>query len=194
MSKCCIYCRIAGEPTESNKLAMEAQLLSLRQAASKLGLEIVDERLVYESALEPNRQSIKSLIRDARHNKFNRVLVSDLSRLSRSSGGLVEMGERFNRCGLKVFTPEGEQQLAIPHFIFYNRAAEMERAMEKKALMEYAVDAIEAKGYDRETANDLAIKTIDNMKANPNGMDIDWFLEKILDKETYEEAYGMQMM
>lgn len=194
MNKCCIYCRIDGEQTEANKLAMNAQLESMRSLAERLGFEVVDERLVYESSLDANRQSMKSLVRDARHNVFNRVLVSDLSRLSRSAEGIVEIGNRFNRCGLKVFTPEGEQQLATPRFFFYSRVAEMERAMENKLLMEYAVEAIEAKGYDRETASDLASKTIENMNANPNGMDIDWFLEKILDKEAYDEAYGMQMM
>lgn len=64
----------------------------------------------------------------------------------------------------------------------------------KKAVLEYATRALERKGYDREEATDLAIKTFENMEANPNGMTIDWFLEKVLDKETYEECYGMQML
>ncbi len=64
----------------------------------------------------------------------------------------------------------------------------------KEAVLEYSVDAFERKGYDHEEANDLAIKTFENMEANPNGMPIDWFLEKVLDKETYEESYGMKML
>lgn len=48
--------------------------------------------------------------------------------------------------------------------------------------------------YDREEANDLALKTFENMEANPNEMTIDWFLEKVLDKATYEESYGIQML
>ena len=47
---------------------------------------------------------------------------------------------------------------------------------------------------DREEANDLALKTFENMEANPNEMTIDWFLEKVLDKATYEESYGIQML
>ena len=64
----------------------------------------------------------------------------------------------------------------------------------KKAVLEYATKALERKGYDREEANDLALKAFENMEANPNEMTIDWFLEKVLDKATYEESYGIQML
>ncbi len=64
----------------------------------------------------------------------------------------------------------------------------------KEAVLKYAMKALENKGYDREETNDLAIKTFENMEANPNGMPIEWFLEKVLDKETYEECYGLQML
>ncbi len=64
----------------------------------------------------------------------------------------------------------------------------------KESVLEYAMKALEKKGYDLEEANDLAIKTFENMEANPNGMPIDRFLEKVLDKETYEECYGIQML
>ena len=63
MRKCCIYCRIDGAPMESNQHAMKSQLQSLREAAVLLGLTIAAEITVFESGLDPLRQSIKTLIR-----------------------------------------------------------------------------------------------------------------------------------
>ena len=67
MRKCCIYCRIDGSPSESNQDAMKNQLHSLREAAVSLGLTIAAEIAVFESGIDPLRQSIKTMIRDGRH-------------------------------------------------------------------------------------------------------------------------------
>lgn len=43
-----------------------------------------------------------------------------------------------------------------------------------------AVKMIMAKGYDKETANDIAIRIFDfDMKFSHNGMPAEWFIEKL---------------
>ena len=121
MRKCCIYCRIDGAPTETNQVAMKGQLLSLREAAVSLGLTITDEITVFESGIDPLRQSIKTLIRDGRHSCYNCVLVANPSRLARDAEGLTLVGRKLNRAGIGVYTPAGKVQLAPPSAHFYSR-------------------------------------------------------------------------
>ena len=49
MSKCCLYCRVDGASTESNRLAINQQLTALRSLAGQLGFSISAEMLQYES-------------------------------------------------------------------------------------------------------------------------------------------------
>lgn len=46
-----------------------------------------------------------------------------------------------------------------------------------------ATKLIVAKGYDWTTANKLAMKCFDNLEANKNGMDVEWYIAKIVDCE-----------
>lgn len=121
MRKCCIYCRIDGAPTEINQDAMKSQLQSLREAAVSLGLTIAAEIAVFESGIDPLRQSIKTLIRDGRHCCYNCVLVANTSRLARDAEGLTLVGRKLNRAGIGVYTPAGRVQLAPPSAFFYSR-------------------------------------------------------------------------
>lgn len=121
MRKCCIYCRIDGAPMESNQHAMKSQLQSLREAAVLLGLTIAAEITVFESGLDPLRQSIKTLIRDGRHGCYDCVLVTNTSRLARNADGLIQVGRKMNRAGIGVYTPAGKVQLAPPSVLFFSR-------------------------------------------------------------------------
>ena len=121
MRKCCIYCRIDGSPTESNQDAMKNQLCSLREAAVSLGLTIAAEIAVFESGIDPLRQSIKTMIRDGRHGCYDCVLVANTSRLARNADGLIQVGRKMNRSGIGVYTPAGKVQLAPPSAFFYSR-------------------------------------------------------------------------
>lgn len=121
MRKCCIYCRIDGAPTESNQHAMKSQLLSMREAAVSLGLTITSEMSVFESGIDPLRQSIKTLIQDGRHGCYDCVLVANTSRLARDTDGLIQVGRKLNRAGIGVYTPAGRVQLAPPSAHFYSR-------------------------------------------------------------------------
>ena len=42
-----------------------------------------------------------------------------------------------------------------------------------------ATRLIMAKGYDKETANELAMRCFDNAEQTKNGMPIEWWIEKI---------------
>ena len=121
MRKCCRYCRIDGAPMESNQHAMKSQLQSLREAAVLLGLTIAAEITVFESGLDPLRQSIKTLIRDGRHGCYDCVLVTNTSRLARNADGLIQVGRKMNRAGIGVYTPAGKVQLAPPSVLFFSR-------------------------------------------------------------------------
>lgn len=119
--RCCIYCRIDGQQTEQNQRAMEWQLDALRTAAAALNLIVTSEITVFESGIPPLRQSIKTLIRDARHGRYDCVLVVNPSRLARSSEDLHLIGEKMNRHGIRVYTPDGPIRLATPHAFLYFR-------------------------------------------------------------------------
>lgn len=111
MSRCCIYCRIGGTANEPNQIAMNSQLEMLRKAAEDLGLTVVAEVTVFESGTDPQRQSIKTLIRDGKHGAYDCVLIVDPSRLSRSTEGYTLIGQKLNRHGIRVYTPQGKIQL-----------------------------------------------------------------------------------
>ena len=121
MSRCCIYCRIGGTANEPNQIAMNSQLEMLRKAAEDLGLTVVAEVTVFESGTDPQRQSIKTLIRDGKHGAYDCVLIVDPSRLSRSAEGCALIGQKLNRHGIRVYTPQGKIQLAPSLAFFYSR-------------------------------------------------------------------------
>ena len=49
-----------------------------------------------------------------------------------------------------------------------------------------ATKMIMEKGYDRETANKIAIQCFDNAAAAKNGMSIEWWIKQIATKEDFE--------
>lgn len=52
--------------------------------------------------------------------------------------------------------------------------------------MEKAVQLIMTKGYTHEEANAIAIQCFDNAEQSKNGMSIEWWINKIVDKEVWE--------
>ena len=49
-----------------------------------------------------------------------------------------------------------------------------------------ATEMIMEKGYDKETANKIAMQCFDNAAADKNGMSIEWYIKKIATKEEFE--------
>ena len=106
MSRCCIYCRIGGTANEPNQIAMNSQHEMLRKAAEDLGLTVVAEVTVFESGTDPQRQSIKTLIRDGKHGAYDCVLIVDPSRLSRGTEGYPLLGPTLHRPAITVDPPQ----------------------------------------------------------------------------------------
>lgn len=52
--------------------------------------------------------------------------------------------------------------------------------------MEKATQMIVAKGYDWKTANEIAMRCFDNMQQSKNGMSVEWWIDRIVDKETWK--------
>ena len=46
-----------------------------------------------------------------------------------------------------------------------------------------ATKMIVAKGYSWEEANEIAIRCFDNLEANKNGMEVEWYIQKITNKD-----------
>lgn len=55
--------------------------------------------------------------------------------------------------------------------------------------MEKATQMIAAKGYDWETANDLAIKSFENVEANNFYHPVEYFIDKISSRAEYESVF-----
>ena len=113
MKKCCIYCRIDGAPTEINQDAMKSQLLSMREAAVSLGLTVATEVTVFESGVDPLRQSIKTLIRDGRHGCYDCVLVANTSRLARNAEGLTLLAPATEKVGERLYRVKRNHRLSF---------------------------------------------------------------------------------
>lgn len=189
--KCCIYCRIAGEATDSNQLAMEIQAASLRDAAQKLGLEVVDERHYYENGNDPNRESISRLIVDAVAGKIDCVLVKSPGKLARDAICLEEIAKSFQKSGLTVYTPEGIAQIAPLYFLAYARVASLSQVIGEQEMTD-AIQALEGKGFSTQEATTLLSQWYNEMSASGERKPLNWFLENVLPKEA-PEISGMQL-
>lgn len=44
-----------------------------------------------------------------------------------------------------------------------------------------ATKLVAKKGYDWTTANEIAMKCFDELEANKNGMDVEWYIAKIVE-------------
>ena len=80
----------------------ETQLYDLRQMAAQRGLEIVREITDKISSTKARRPGLEELMRDARHGKFDVVLVWACDRIARSTRHFLELLDEFNRLGSRV--------------------------------------------------------------------------------------------
>ena len=51
-----------------------------------------------------------------------------------------------------------------------------------------ATKMIQAKGYDFQTASDLALRCFENMEHSNNGMPAEWWLDKVISADEYRQA------
>jgi len=50
-----------------------------------------------------------------------------------------------------------------------------------------ATQMIMTKGYDKETANEIAMQCFDNKEQSKNGMFVEWWINMITDKSEWEK-------
>ena len=79
----------------------ETQLYDLRQMAAQRGLEIVREITDKISGTKARRPGLEELMRDARHGKFDIVLVWACDRIARSTRHFLELLDEFNRLNIE---------------------------------------------------------------------------------------------
>ena len=135
MSKCCIYCRIAGKATEANRIAMEAQANDLREAADRLGMEVVDVRCFYEYPNDAERESIVAMSEDGKAGTFDTILVRNPGRLGRDTHVLNDIGEALHEAGIELYTPEGQAHITKPTAVMYCRVATEEQLCDEAPSM-----------------------------------------------------------
>ena len=80
----------------------------------------MEGRVVLHSDLNNCYASIECMLH-GKHGAYDCVLIVDPSRLSRSAEGCALIGQKLNRHGIRVYTPQGKIQLAPPHAFFYSR-------------------------------------------------------------------------
>ncbi len=79
----------------------ETQLLDLRQAAQQRGLEIVQEYNDVISGSKPKRPGLDRLLADARHGRFDIVLVAAFDRIARSVRHFLQVLDELNHLGVE---------------------------------------------------------------------------------------------
>jgi DNA invertase Pin-like site-specific DNA recombinase len=79
----------------------ETQLHDLRQMAAQRGFEIVQEYTDRISGVKARRPGLGDLMRDARHGKFDVILVWACDRIARSTRHLLEILDEFNRLNIE---------------------------------------------------------------------------------------------
>jgi DNA invertase Pin-like site-specific DNA recombinase len=79
----------------------ETQLLDLRQMAAQRGFEIVQEYTDRISGVKARRPGLSDLMRDARHGRFDVVLVWSCDRIARSTRHLLEVLDELNHLNVE---------------------------------------------------------------------------------------------
>ena len=82
----------------------ETQLLDLRAMAAQLGLELVAEYTDTISGARARRPGLDQLMRDARHGRFDVVLVWAFDRLARSVRHFLETLDELNRLNVEFIS------------------------------------------------------------------------------------------
>ena len=91
MKRCALYLRVSTLDQHP-----ETQLYDLRQLAQQRGLEIVAEYTDRISGAKAKRPGLAQLLADARHGKFDLVMVWAFDRLARSVRHFLEVLDELN--------------------------------------------------------------------------------------------------
>lgn len=166
--KAALYLRVSTTEQETSN-----QLPSLEDYAKRRGLEIVHAYSEAESAWKSGHQAeLARLLEDARHGKFQVVLVWALDRLSREGAlAILSLVDRLKRYGVKVISyqeswTEAPGELADVLYAITGWVARMEsqrRSERTKAGIERAKlqgSQIGKRGPDKKKRRKRVLKTI----------------------------------
>ncbi len=82
----------------------ETQTLDLRQLAAQRDFEIVQEYTDRISGVKARRPGLDQMMRDARHGRFDVVLVWAFDRIARSVRHFLEIVDELNRLGIEFIS------------------------------------------------------------------------------------------
>jgi len=111
----------------------ETQLLDLRQMAAQRGLEIVHEDTDRISGAKARRPGLDQMMTDARHGKFDVVLVWASDRVARSVRHFLETLDELNRLNIEYISFRENIDTAGPLgraiVVIIGAIAELERSL-----------------------------------------------------------------
>ena len=111
----------------------ETQLLDLRQMAAQRGLEIVHEYTDRISGAKARRPGLDQMMTDARHGKFDVVLVWASDRVARSVRHFLETLDELNRLNIEYISFRENIDTAGPLgraiVVIIGAIAELERSL-----------------------------------------------------------------
>jgi DNA invertase Pin-like site-specific DNA recombinase len=99
MKRAALYMRVSSVDQHP-----ETQLHDLRQMAAQRGYEIVQEYTDRISGTKAKRPGLGDLMRDARHGKFDVLLVWACDRIARSTKHLLEVLDELNRLNIEFIS------------------------------------------------------------------------------------------
>ena len=112
---------------------LESQLLDLRQMASQRGLEIVREYSDKISGTKAKRSGLDQLMTDARHGRFDVLLVWSSDRIARSVRHFLEILDELSRLNIEYVSFRENLDTAGPLgraiVVIIGAIAELERSL-----------------------------------------------------------------
>jgi DNA invertase Pin-like site-specific DNA recombinase len=99
MKRAAVYTRVSTVDQHP-----ETQLLDLRQMAAQRNLEIVQEYVDRISGVKAKRPGLDQMMTDARHGRFDVVLVWASDRIARSVKHFLEVLDELNRLGVEYIS------------------------------------------------------------------------------------------
>jgi len=99
-----VYARVSTEAQEDEGQSLVTQVTLMKEAATRLGAEVVEVYQVQESAMPGRaRPSLTRLMKDAAAGSFDAVMVCKLDRLARAIDVLNHVESQLRRFGIDLY-------------------------------------------------------------------------------------------
>ena len=126
--RACLYLRVSTLDQHP-----ETQLYDLRQMAAQRGFQIVAEYTDTISGTRARRPGLDQLMRDARHGRFEVVLVWAFDRIARSVRHFIDVLDEFNHLGIQFISFRESVDTSGPlgraMIVIIGAIAELERSL-----------------------------------------------------------------